>query len=223
MAKQKPAQAINLDEIDLDDDVDWGFLSSQAGLVRLKPAAKQERRDKGEAFTGAGRVRLMEPRTPDPRPVVVVTRNLRPREVFGHDRGMSDAAQDFQKANRAPIVLSGLLRKFVPVASDEDVEALERLIESARKNPPADPKGFVRDVNHLLEILDLRLRVDGEVLGKLRVVPGQQAREYIQFAVARTRGGRRGGTRGGFHRADVPVEVVRVDRTYSRSPSSPGP
>ncbi len=215
------------------EDIDWQVLRG-LGLLPPHPAP-------GEAF-GIAPSSPQSESGPSGRRLVIETKPITPisppqtayplqssedsaqdgdlRRIM-REKQPSPLDMDFEIAVDGPRELQSMLAQYVPIVTDEAVARVQAIVENARANPPSDPKAFVRDVNRLLELLDLRLRVDGEVLGKLRVVPGANEREYIQFAVTKTRGGRPGGTRGGFQRKGVRVEVVRVPREYARVTNSP--
>ena len=102
------------------------------------------------------------------------------------------ARVDFQKAS-----LDELLSALEPVRDDTAIRRLLTLLIEAQESPPADKAAFVRDVNRLLDLLDLRISANGETPGRLALTAGRS----IQLTVS-GRGSR------GFKNATI--QLVRI-------------
>lgn len=117
--------------------------------------------------------------------------------ITPHEGGISRCLrEDFN----AEATLAELV-KLIPEIESSQVKALREIIVDAQANIPSDKAGFVRKVNRLLTIFNLRIRADGHDLCRLCLSRGSS----IQLTLS----GR--GVRG-FKSARI--ELVRVPDNY---------
>jgi len=142
-----------------------------------------------------------------------VEKTLREADNRANTGQVTDDTQDTSGPASKPLAddwAEALRRKHVPTISEGEKDELLDMLRQAQEQPPEDKQRFVDNVNRILDVHNLRIRLDSGDLVRLTVRPGANKAGYIQFS------GGGGGSRGGFRKASLSLAQVPLNYRKNR-------